>query len=77
MTRLFEAIRLYWVGATGYRLRPWESPYLRWRLETFLGPEADRAGAAEFFKLLWNHREQLWRYLGWVAEQRAEQRCRR
>ena len=78
MRRLFEALRLYWVGATGYRLRPWASPYLRWRLETFLGPEADGAGAGpgEFFGLLWKHRAQLVRYLEWVAERRAEQRQR-
>ena len=76
MRRLFEALRLYWVGAAGYRLRPWASPYLRWRLETFLGREADGAGAGEFFRLLWKHRAQLGRYLEWVAERRAEQRHR-
>ena len=76
MRRLFEALRLYWVGATGYRLRPWASPYLRWRLETFLGREADPAGAGEFFRLLWRHRTQLGRYLEWVAERRAEPRHR-
>jgi hypothetical protein len=75
MRRLIEAVRLYWVGATGYRMRPWASPYLRWRLETFLGPEADRAsGAGEFLGLLWKHRRRLGRYLEWVAERRAEQR---
>ncbi|HUK53587.1 MAG TPA: hypothetical protein VL099_09900 [Candidatus Binatia bacterium] len=76
MRRLLEALRLYWVGATGYRLRPWASPYLRWRLETFLGPEADHAGAGEFVRLLWKHRARLSRYLAWVAERRTEQRRR-
>jgi len=77
MRRLIEAVRLYWVGATGYRLRPWASPYLRWRLETFLGPQADRAsGPGEFVGLLWRHRARLGRYLKWVAEMRAAQRRR-
>jgi hypothetical protein len=76
MRRLLEALRFYWVGAKGYRLRPWASPYLRWRLETFLGPSAAHPDAREFFLVLWRERARLGSYLEWVAERRAVQRER-
>jgi len=74
MTRLLEALRLYWVGGAGYRLRPWKSPYFLWRLETLLGPEAARPTAFKFFRLLWRERRRLGTYLDWVAERRSAQR---
>jgi hypothetical protein len=73
MKRTMEALRLYWIGAAGYRLRPWKSPYLRWRLETFLGPEAAHPGPLKFLRLLWRERARLGSYLDWVAERRAVQ----
>ena len=74
MRRLVEAVRLYWVGGAGYRLRPWKSPYFRWRLETLLGPQAADPGASKFFGLIWRERRRLYSYLDWVAERRAAQR---
>jgi hypothetical protein len=74
MSRLVEAVRLYWVGGAGYRLRPWKSPYFRWRLETLLGPDAAEPSPAKFLGLLWRERRRLWSYLAWVAERRAAQR---
>ncbi len=74
MSRLSEAVRLYWVGGAGYRLRPWKSPYFRWRLETFLGPEAADPSALKFFRLLWRERRRLASYLDWVAQRRVAQR---
>jgi hypothetical protein len=76
MKRLLEALRFYWVGAAGYRLRPWSSPYLQWRLETFLGPEAAHAGPGKFIKILWRERARIGSYLDWVAERRAVQHRR-
>ncbi len=76
MKRLLEALRFYWVGAKGYRLRPWKSPYLRWRLETFLGPAAAHPDGRTFFRLMWRQRARLGSYFEWVAERRAEQRAR-
>ena len=72
-----SAARYYWITARGYRLRPWKSPYLRWRLETFLGPEAADLDAKEFFRLLWKYRAQMKRFLQWAGERRREQRARR
>ena len=65
---LVYALRYFWGAARGYRLRPWASPYLRWRLETYLGVHADRLTWAEFFRLLWRHRERLRQFLRWSAE---------
>ena len=31
-----------WRLTRGYRLCPWRSPYLRWRIETYCGLHADR-----------------------------------
>lgn len=73
MKRLREALRLYWVGGAGYRLCPWKSPYFRWRLETFLGPEAADPSAFKFFHLLWRERRRLASYLDWVAVRRQSQ----
>jgi hypothetical protein len=41
--------RFLWRTTRGYRLRPWASPYLRWRIETYWGWHADQIGAREFW----------------------------
>ena len=53
--------------AKGYRLCPWRSPYLRWRIETWSGLHADRITASVFLDFTWRHRADLWRYLQWAA----------
>ena len=73
---MFSALRYYWAAAKGYRLRPWASPYLRWRLETFFGKEADELDARKFFRLLWRERERMRRFLAWAEERRKEQRSK-
>jgi hypothetical protein len=71
---MWKTIRLYWIAARGYRLRPWASPYLKWRFETFLGKEAADLDAKKFFKLSWKYRDQLQRFADWAAERRRVQR---
>lgn len=71
---MLNAIRYYWIVAKGYRLRPWKSPYLRWRMETFFGPDAANLDARKFFKLMWQERARMRRFLRWVAERRGEQK---
>ena len=73
---MLSALRYYWVSATGYRLRPWQSPYLRWRLETFFGKEAAEMDAVKFFRLLWRERARMLRFLEWAEERRRQQRQR-
>lgn len=73
---MLSALRYYWVVAKGYRLRPWESPYLRWRLETYFGKEAADLDCRRFVRLLWRERRQLERFLCWAEERRREQKTR-
>ena len=71
---MLNALRYYWIVAKGYRLRPWASPYIQWRLETFFGKEAAGLDAGEFIRLMWRERGRMKRFLGWVAERRRAQR---
>jgi hypothetical protein len=63
---MFTALRYYWTAAKGDRLRPWRSPYLRWRMETFFGPEAAPPGPGRFVHLLWRERRRLAEFLRWA-----------
>jgi hypothetical protein len=71
---LFAAIRYYWITTKGYRLRPWASPYIRWRLETFFGGDMHSLGRTEFFRLVWGERKQMKDFLAWTAERRRVQK---
>jgi hypothetical protein len=51
----------------GYRWRPWKSPYLRWRIETYSGIHADSIGFREFWGFAWRTRRELARYVQWAA----------
>ena len=67
---MLYALHYYWITAKGYRLRPWASPYLRWRLETFFGGDMHTLGPGEFFRLMWRERRRFSRFLAWSAERR-------
>ena len=43
-------LRVAWRLTRGYRLRPWRSPYLRWRIETYWGLHADRIAFTDFWR---------------------------
>jgi hypothetical protein len=64
------AFRYYWTAAKGYRLRPWKSPYIRWRMETFFGPAAEPLTAGRFASLLWSERRRLAEFLRWAEQYR-------
>jgi len=68
---MFNALRYYWTTAKGYRLRPWASPYLRWRLETYTGKPADKIEALDFFQLMAREKIQFLRFLRWTGEIRG------
>jgi hypothetical protein len=59
-----------WCATRGYRLRPWRSPYLRWRLETYWGVPADQVDGKTLARFLWRHRREMWRYLRWTGRMR-------
>jgi hypothetical protein len=60
-------MRVLWALTRGYRLRPWASPYLRWRIETYWGMRAGEISFTDFWKFAWTHRKELLRYLRWAA----------
>jgi hypothetical protein len=59
-------LRFLWLATKGYRLRPWASPYLKWRIETYWGLKAEEITAGEFWRFSWRHRAELWRFLEWA-----------
>jgi hypothetical protein len=61
-------VSLWWRLCRGYRLRPWRSPYLRWRIETYWGLHAPDIGFAEFWRFVWTRRAELLRYARWREE---------
>ena len=63
ISSLLAAFRL----SKGYRLAPWKSPYLKWRIETWSGRDAESLTPAEFCKFAWENRRDLMRYLRWAA----------
>jgi len=67
---MLNALRYYWIISKGYRLRPWKSPYIQWRMETFFGNEAADLDSRKFFRLMWRERARLERFLAWVSDQR-------
>ena len=67
---MLTALRYYWLISKGFRLRPWKSPYLQWRMETFFGPGAANLTARQFLTYMWKERARLRRFLAWVDEVR-------
>jgi hypothetical protein len=61
-----------WLAARGYRLRPWRSPYLRWRMETYWGWHAGEITSPQFRTFVWEHRDELLRFLRWASRMRKE-----
>jgi hypothetical protein len=72
---MLNALHYYWSIAKGYRLRPWASPYIQWRLETYFGKEAANLDRAKFMSLMWRERVRMRRFLDWVADRRRAQRA--
>lgn len=68
MRGLWSAARFLWAASAGYRLTPWRSPYLRWRLETFTGKPAGTLRAKDFFQFAVSERRQMGRFFGWLAD---------
>jgi hypothetical protein len=63
-------LRFLWIASRGYRLNPWNSPYLRWRIETYSGIPANTITRQIFFRFLWQERRSLLQYLRWVGRMR-------
>ena len=63
-------IGFLWDATRGYRLTPWRSPYLRWRMETYWGLHAERIGFGAFWQFSWERRRDLMRFLRWADRMR-------
>ena len=63
-------LRFLWRATRGYRLRPWKSPFLCWRMETYWGIPAGEIRAGDFWRFIWQHRRDLARFLAWAARMR-------
>lgn len=59
-------LRFIWKATRGFRMTPWRSPYLRWRIETYWGIEAESIRPGEFVRFTWEHRGELARFLNWA-----------
>jgi hypothetical protein len=65
---MLEALHFLWTATRGHRLRPWRSPYLRWRLETYSGLHAETIRPRDFLHFLLTERGQLLRFHQWLSE---------
>ena len=68
----FAPIRFVWNATRGYRLSPWRSPYLRWRIETYSGKKAETLTAGDIFQFAWESRWDLLQYLRWTGDVQRE-----
>ena len=71
------ALWFYWIAARGYRMRPWRSPLLRWRIETYSGIPAEEVTFGLFWKFLWRERHSLAEFLKWGARMKQLEAHRR
>ena len=63
-----------WRLSKGYRLCPWRSPYLRWRIETYQGWHAERISPRDFWRFVWTNRRELVRFLRWADRMKSRER---
>jgi hypothetical protein len=69
---VFYALGYFWRLAKGHRLRPWRSPLVRWRFETFFGIHAETLTAGRFFELLWQNRARIGAFLHWAEQMESK-----
>ncbi len=69
---MLPALRFLWNATRGSRLRPWRSPYVRWRIETYSGMHAETLTGRDVLLFTWRERRQLLRFLRWTAEMDGE-----
>lgn len=68
MRRVLAPFHFIRLAMRGYWLRPWRSPYLRWRMETYSGIPAETIDARIFWKFMFMEKGRLLHFLRWTAE---------
>lgn len=71
---MLAALRFLWRSTAGYRWRPWRSPLLRWRIETYSGRPAESIGLGAFVWFCWRQRRELLRFLAWCGHMNRQRR---
>jgi hypothetical protein len=66
--KVLAAIRFVWNATRGYRLRPWRSEYIKWRIETYSGLKAEEITASDMLNFVWREKGNLLRFLKWTGE---------
>ena len=56
-----------WNATRGHRWRPWRSPYVRWRIETYSGLHAEALTRGDVLGFCWRERGRLLEFLRWTA----------
>ncbi|MGH9476043.1 MAG: hypothetical protein ACRD1C_06890 [Terriglobales bacterium] len=70
-------LRFLWRLTRGHRLRPWRSPLVRWRIETYSGLPLESVGLAQFLRFCFHERRSLARFLLWTSEMSGHRRNHR
>jgi len=73
---MLAPLRFIWNATRGNRLRPWKSPYLRWRVETYSGKKAETLTARNVLGFFWASRWELLHFLVWTGQLDRETRKR-
>lgn len=76
MQKFLAPLLFAWNALRRYWLRPWRSPYLRWRIETYSGIPAETIDAGIFWKFVISEKSRLIRFLLWTAELESYKRKR-
>ena len=63
---MLAPIRFLWNATRGNRLAPWNSAYMRWRVETYSGMKAETLTAQDVLGFLWTQRWEFLAYLLWI-----------
>ncbi len=71
---MLEWLRFAWNSTRGARLRPWRSPYLLWRVETYTGRKAESVRLRDLLHLVWIERVQMLRFSQWLHTMRGYRR---
>ncbi len=73
---MLAPVRFLWNATRGHRWRPWRSPYVRWRVETYSGMHAETMTGRDVLVFTWRERGALLRFLRWTAEMDAGEKVR-
>ena len=65
---MLASLRFIWNATRGHRLRPWRSEYVKWRIETYSGKNAESLQPKDVIRFVWNEKRNLLRFLHWTNE---------